>query len=30
LDAATGAITTWLYRDPERVVDKMARAKASR
>src|SRR5260370_11364906 len=25
LDAATGAITNWLYRDPERVVEKMAR-----
>src|SRR4051812_40681608 len=25
LDAATGAITKWLYRDPERVVEKMAR-----
>jgi fumarate hydratase class I len=25
LDAATGAITSWLYRDPERVVEKMAR-----
>src|SRR5437016_9273032 len=25
LDAATGAITKWLYRDPQRPVDKMAR-----
>jgi fumarate hydratase class I len=25
LDASTGAITGWLYRDPERVVEKMAR-----
>jgi fumarate hydratase class I len=25
LDAATGAITSWLYRDPERAVEKMAR-----
>src|SRR5450759_5150520 len=25
LDAATGAITQWLYRDPSRVVEKMAR-----
>src|SRR6202140_1812140 len=24
VDAATGAITNWLYRDPERVVEKMA------
>lgn len=24
LDASTGAITGWLYRDPERAVDKMA------
>jgi fumarate hydratase class I len=26
LDAATGAITGWLYRDPEREVEKMARS----
>src|SRR5712675_313881 len=25
LDPSTGAITRWLYRDPERVVEKMAR-----
>src|SRR6476620_6316814 len=25
VDASTGAITRWLYRDPERVVEKMAR-----
>src|SRR5947209_2668716 len=25
VDAATGAITKWLYRDPERVVDRMAK-----
>ena len=25
LDASTGAITGWLYRDPQRVVEKMAR-----
>ena len=25
LDAATGAITSWLYRDPERPVERMAR-----
>jgi fumarate hydratase class I len=25
LDAATGAITRWLYRDPERAVERMAR-----
>lgn len=25
LDAGTGAITKWLYRDPDRVVDKMAK-----
>jgi fumarate hydratase class I len=25
LDASSGAITGWLYRDPERVVEKMAR-----
>src|SRR5437870_2393834 len=25
LDAATGAITRWLYRDPQRPVDRMAR-----
>src|SRR5579863_9495978 len=25
LDASTGAITRWLYRDPERVVERMAR-----
>src|SRR5689334_7024581 len=25
LDAATGAITKWLYRDPERKIEKMAR-----
>src|SRR3984885_728597 len=25
LDAATGAITTWLYRDPSRAVERMAR-----
>ncbi len=25
LDASTGAITKWLYRDPERVVEKMVR-----
>ncbi|MBI3279829.1 MAG: fumarate hydratase [Acidobacteria bacterium] len=26
LDASTGAITGWLYRDPERAVEKMARS----
>jgi len=26
LDATSGAITSWLYRDPSRVVDKMARS----
>jgi fumarate hydratase class I len=26
LDAASGAITRWLYRDPDRAVDRMARA----
>jgi fumarate hydratase class I len=26
LDATSGAITSWLYRDPERAVEKMARA----
>ncbi len=26
LDASTGAITQWLYRDPERPVEKMARS----
>jgi fumarate hydratase class I len=26
LDASTGAITGWLYRDPERAVEKMAQA----
>ena len=25
LDAATGAITSWLYRDPDRPVERMAR-----
>jgi fumarate hydratase class I len=30
LDAATGAITKWLYRDPERVVEKMARGEGFR
>ena len=28
LDAATGAITKWLYRDPDRPVERMARGRS--